>query len=261
MTKKIFALLTGLLLCYSCSNEDESIDANNCPVTKITSNEFNKVEYVYDDNNKLIQIKDFNNQLADGLTYYLNYKSDNSIIVSPTDFNGGISANIYMELKYSGNKIVELKEYEGAKYLYKFDYKKNEIRVSQIYFTFDINNNIEYNNAAYGDYFLDSNNNVSRIKWYTYDLYNGGNGSDTATLIADITYTYDNYPNPWKNIIFPTFRNGEWISPLPIFFSNNNITIIKHSNGPTQTLSNEYNGSQIVKGGYFNTEYYIYKCF
>lgn len=111
-------------MCYSCSNEDESIDTNKCPVTKITSNAFDKVEYEYDNNNKLIRIKDFNNQLADGLTYYLNYKSDNSIIVSPADINGGLSSKINMELKYSGNKIIELKEYEGTKYLYKFDYKK-----------------------------------------------------------------------------------------------------------------------------------------
>ncbi|GAA4281645.1 hypothetical protein GCM10022260_20660 [Gaetbulibacter aestuarii] len=230
---------------------------NNCFLTEVKS-ETGYTKYAFEYKNaELSRLRDFaHNSLPEGMIYNVDYITRDSLIIR-ADYPGSTPI---LSAKYDGNLLVELREFTGDHYLYKFSYYSEKIQVQQYYFSYESPGLVRYQKVAYADYFFDTNNNVRNMKEYRYDTAN----SQIATLYNNIVFTYDTAYNPLKGNIYLNF----WVYynqvPLASFFNTNNILSKTINDQNTLNFDYEYDAkNNTTKGGIYPTvaEYYAFECF
>jgi len=115
--------------------------------------------------------------------------------------------------------------------------------------------NLDTLNAGYGEYYLDDNNNVSRLVVFGIDEDNPGQ----LRLYQDQSYSYDDVTNPIKEFYLPFFNTTSLVNPG--FFSANNIISEEGTNGsafynltygPGGELSSSNSSDQLIFFQYLN---------
>ena len=212
--KKLFILLSFIFL-SACSNDSD--ETNNTPSDNILlkktiyteGSNTQTTDYFYE-NNKLLKIKETETGSFNYI-HYLNftYQGDKIIKMEEKDENNN-STGYYTLYNYTNDKLTQAIEYYNNQISETRNY--NHISNSLITCTNDNGNTYSY--------YFDSNFNMIREEY-----------SASHYTIS----TYDNYNNPWKNIV-----GFKAISIEGFFtgFRNNRLTHSETINGQTSIIDN-----------------------
>ncbi|MCA0133708.1 hypothetical protein [Winogradskyella alexanderae] len=221
MSRRILILISFAIIYCGCSKDDTSGDnetiSDTCKIKKISGDVY-ELEFVYNQN-KILQIK---RTVGTTQTFDIIGISVDSTIINES---GTSQLNPLVSMKYNDQRLVQLNYYynSGTYNIYTFEYNSNRIRVKQ-----DFYDGLLYN-IRFADYYYNSSGNIINVKYYTI------NDDNSSELTNDVTYSYDDHNNPWKNITFHTFFFYDL--PEPRFFSNNNVLNV---NSSLYTDQNEY---------------------
>jgi hypothetical protein len=259
MTKRtLLLMLLNTFLISACSsnptedNSDGSTNENHLVKKEIIHNSA-YIEYIYDENDLLIQIDDIWNEEDIDTHHFYTYDSNENIIEVISNTLNDSNTDTFA---YDGNNRLISLNSENAYYNRTYTYTDNIITVANstndIYIleinSFGLISKLTSINSYYSLINYDSNKNIKEIN--TYDINNN--------LKSNIIYTFDDKPNPFYGMLkslyvhqfLSAFRDadygeivydgydGYWFP-----FLKNNITSVE------RTIINEYD----------STDYYFYE--
>jgi len=182
----------------------ESIRSNNLIENTNTFSESN-VGFKYEYENDTVNILNLNRGEPDGINSIKYFYRNDTLVEVRRQF--GSAANIW-RIEYFVDQMK----------IYMERFQDNQTR-----------------DLGYIDYFLDEKNNVSKEEIYAY----GGPTGQELNLVLRRTYNYDDYPNPWKGILFKImFEQSLRVK----YFNNNNIISVEtfNPNGSVTTTTETY---------------------
>jgi hypothetical protein len=227
-------LLLTVSFSVSCSILDSDDESTiNCILSEIKFDEFNSLMYQTLSGGRVYNVSQqfsINGESTTQASFQFNYSDD---LITVIDQNNPNSLFPFMNVKLVNGVPVEvIKFFSGAGViLYHEISYPNDDRI-RIDMTREASTgDILY--VGYSVYHLNSDRNVVRNERYRADE----NDPSQFTKIGEQLYTYDNNPNPQKNLYLPLFTASSF--PDATFFSSNNIQIVSQ-NGQSFEFLYEY---------------------
>lgn len=179
MKKIIYLLSIGFLILQSCSSSDNSLQSSSSVLLKkAVWNDGTIYDYLYQ-GNKITKI-----QGNDGS--YSNFTYTGDFITKVDNFEVNSLYNGHDEFLYSGNNLIQIKEFEGIVFKRKIDFVYNNDNTRTR--THTVYNGTNTTTIVYKEYYL----NDEMIKEEKLNA----NGSVNTTTV----FTYDNKNYIFKNV-------------------------------------------------------------
>jgi hypothetical protein len=239
--KKLFTLLLTVVLsaCSSDSDETNNNSSENILLRKaISTNQFGTItSYIYYDNNKILYEKEVETgQISETYYQHYTYQGDKIIKIERKDINNNPTGE-YSLFNYTNDKLTQAIRY----YDFNIQSIRNYNHLSNSLIICTVDDGTSPNDTY--RLFFDSNFNMIKEEFSASHF---------------ITYTYDNYNNPAKNIV-----GFEALTILGGGFRNNILTESESANGHTyiNNYSYQYNNQNypvVVTDdeGYVNQYFY-----
>lgn len=215
--KNLAVLAVVSFLLFSCSNDDQSAEAyqpKTSLIVKTTDSDGLVIDYTYDTNNRLVNLKRNSNASNPAQDRNFTYNTDGTLNEIREASGGGL----VMKYFYSGNKVVR-KEGRNGLDVYLYSYSGNTV-IENYRFT---TTNSGFRNV----YTFDNQGNISQVEYYT----NASNADPLGTYSATETRNHDNKRNAYESL------PAAYLFP----YSANNEVSFQANGGPLNTSVLEYN--------------------
>lgn len=232
--KKILALIVLSTVLFSCSNDESAdyIPRTNLVLRSTDSDDGLTMDYTYDSNNRLVNLKRNNTTFNPALDHNFTYNADGTL----NEIREAVGNALVMKYFYSGTKVVR-KEGRNGVDVYQYSYSGNTVNENYLYTI----NNTGFRNV----YTYDARGNIAQVEYYT----NVSNANPLGTYSATETRMYDDKKNALESL------------PAAYLFpgSVNNEKSYQANGGPTNVINYEYNADSYPTkkiGGFTRTYEY-----
>jgi len=213
-------------LLFACSEDENELSFDSCIVESIQFSENSRLAFQTISGGMIYQLNQenlFEETPAEVASFAYTYFTDSIAIKNQLQENPSRFPYLWVVLENERPiRVVRYFQTGAVQLIHSIDYSdESQIRVD----IERVASNLDTLNAGYGEYYLDENDNVTRLVVFGIDEDNPGQ----LRLYQDQTYNYDNANNPIKGFYLPFFNITSLVNPG--FFSTNNIISEEGTNG------------------------------